>query len=139
MSIESALRRFRRKQADQFTQTANIDRPVGEMTYDPDLGTSVQQVVRRYTAVPCKVTANERQGLDVQVAETKVRIVDHTVKFGVDTDVAMDDLVTITSSTFSPLDVDRQYRITDIDRREWQVSRRCVVEEVMVPMLWEEP
>lgn len=138
MSVDSAIARFRKRQADQFTQTCRIDRPVGETYYDPDAQESVQPVEPLYAAVPCKVTSNDRSGEDVQAGETEVRLLDVTIKFPVDTDVAMDDIVTITASKFHPLSVGKQYRITDVDDREWQISRRCVIEETLVPLLWEE-
>lgn len=138
MSIDSAITRFRKKQAEQFTQTCNIDRPVGEPIFDPDTNQVTQPVERRYTALACKVSWNDRAGQDVEAGQTELRVVDAEVKFPVGTDVAKDDIVTITSSTFHALGVGKQYRISDVDDREWQISRRCVIEETLVPMLWED-
>lgn len=134
MSIESAVTRFRAKQAEQFSQTADIYRPVGEPTFTPEDGYA-QPVVTVTAGVACKVTSNERQGQDVQAGETEVRLLDHTIKFPVDTPVEVNDIVEVTASTYNPLDTGITYRITDVDRREWQISRRCVIEEVIVPLL----
>jgi hypothetical protein len=81
------------------------------------------------------VSSDDRSGEDAKAAETVLRLVDHIIKFPVGQDVQMDDVVTITSSTYNPTDIGRQYRITDVDRREWQISRRCNVEETVVPQL----
>jgi hypothetical protein len=137
VSIATALTRFRAKQAEQFSQTCTVHRPVGEMTYDPDAQESTQPTELLYTGLPCKVTSNERAGSDVDAGETEVRLVDMMVKFPIDTDVAMNDVVTITASTYHPLSVGKQYRILDVDDREWQISRRCTIEETLVPMSWE--
>lgn len=138
MSIESALARFRKRQAAQFTQTADIDRPIGEAEFDPTTGFTTQPVLRIRSGIGCKLTSNARQGEDVQAGETEVRLVDHTIKFDVGIDIEKDDLVTITNSKFNTADIGVQYRVTDVDRREWQISRRCVVEETLVPMMWED-
>lgn len=138
MSVASAVARFRAKQAEQFTQTCTIHRPVGEVTYNPDTQQSTQDYELLHTGMACKVAANDRAGEDRQAAETEVRLVDSTIKFPVGTDVAMDDIVTITASTFHALSVGKQYRISDVDDREWQIARRCTIEETLVPRLWEE-
>lgn len=137
MSIPGALARFQARQAAQFTQRATIQRRVGEPTFTPEDGYR-QEVTTIAADVPCKVTSNERQGQDVQAGQTEARIVDHEVKFPVGTLVEKDDLVTVTASVHNPQDTDRTYRVTDIDRREWQISRRCIIEEVLVPTLYEE-
>lgn len=132
MSIDSAIRRFRSRQAGQFTATADLFRALGAPVYED--GESVYPVEQLYTDRPCKVTSNERSGSNVNVAETQVRQVDQDIKFAVDTDVRIDDIVVITSSEYNALSVGKQYRITDVDDREWQISRRCIIEETIAPM-----
>lgn len=137
MTVDSVIEWARSRQADQFTQTMTVQRPIGEAYYDEDIEMSVQEVVTIYTDLPCKISSIEAQGEDRQAGQTEVRIVELMVKFPVGTDVAMNDVVTITSSHFNTLDVGRHYRITDVDHREREIARRCAIEETNVPMLWE--
>jgi hypothetical protein len=137
VSIETVIDRARRRQAVQLTQRATIVRPTGPPTFDSETRESVQPVTTLHTDLPCKVTNNDRAGLDVAVGETEIRVTDREIKFPVGTVVAEGDLVTITAGTYNTVDIGVTYRITDIDRREWQVARRCVIEEVAVPRLWE--
>jgi hypothetical protein len=137
VSITSALARFRAKQAEQFTQTGRIDRPTGEPAYDPNTRQSAQPVTT-ITTKPCKVTSGGTQGNDTDVGETTARIVGHEIKFPVGTDLQYLDIVTILSSKFDPSDVGRQYRVLDVDRREWQISRLARIEETVVPLLNED-
>lgn len=137
MSVGSAITRFRARQAAQFSATAAVHRPVGEVTFTPETG-SVQPYDLIYPAIACKLTSEDRSGNDASAGETVVRLVDQLIKFPVESDLRMDDIVTITASTHNPTDVGRQYRVTDVDRREWQISRRCNVEETLVPQLNEE-
>src|SRR5690606_8649122 len=118
MSLEGAIDRFRRRQADQFSQTCNVDRPTGEPTFNPATNTVTQPVERIHTGLECKVSSNDRSGVDTPAGETVVRLVDCDIKFPVGTDVAMNDLVTIVTSKYHPLSVGKQYRITDVDDRE---------------------
>jgi hypothetical protein len=139
VSIDSAIRRFRAKQAGQFSQTALLQRPVGETVYDPNTQASVQPVVTIYTGVPCKVsTMGREQGSEVSAGQTEVRVTDLEAKFPIDADVLHGDLLTIVTSTFNTQDIGRQFRVTQIDRREWQISRKCAIEETIVPVLNEE-
>lgn len=135
MSIDTAIRRFRRRQEAQFTQRATIQRPVGEPVYDPEAQVSAQPVETVDTDVPCKITSGETQGSDVAAGQTSVRVTELVVKFPVATDARRDDIVTISDSLYDEPDIGRQYRITDVDRREWQIARRCAIEETSVAML----
>lgn len=135
-AVDAGLDFFRGQQADQFSQTATIRRPTGELVTNPATGLVTQPVATVATGARCKVTSGERVGQDIDVAETEATLVDHLVKFKVGTDVEKDDLIEITGSRYDAADIGRIYRVTSIDRREWQIARRCVVEEVLVPMDW---
>lgn len=139
MSVERALTRFRRRQAEQLTASAHIDRPLGPPAWDPESQATVTPVSRAYANRRCKVTSLEAEGTDRTTGQSEARFVGHLIKFDPDTDVRPGDLVTVVSSRHNPLDVGITYRVTDIDRREWQIARRCIVEEVVVPMRWEAP
>lgn len=133
--FDAALEFFQDRQAEQFTATADIRRPIGEPTLNEDTGQVTQTTETVYEDEPCKVTSNDRAGQDAQAGETEVRLVDSTIKFAIETDVHPNDLVTIVTSIHNPTDVGKTYRTTDVDDREWQISRRCVVEETIVPMI----
>lgn len=133
--FDNALDFFRGQQAEQFTATADVFRPIGAPAFDESTGLVAQTVETVYEDEPCKVTSNDRAGQDVQAGETEARLVDSTVKFAVASDIHKDDIVVITSSTYNTADIGNRYRVTDVDDREWQVSRRCVVEETLVPMI----
>lgn len=133
--FDTALDFFRDRQAEQFTATADVLRPIGEPTFNEMTGVVTQTVETAYEDEPCKVSSNDRAGQDIQAGETEMRLIDSTIKFAVALEVYKDDVVRIVSSTYNPTDVGKTYRITDVDDREWQISRRCVVEETLVPMI----
>ena len=133
MSIDTAIKRFRSKQAGQFTDEATVSRPVGEMTYDPDFG-SVQDYDEVYSG-ECKIRPADRTGNEVGAGQTEVLIVDSTGKFPVDTDLQMDDIVTVTASLYDAGMVGRQYRISSAPSDGWQIARVVVLEETVVPAL----
>jgi hypothetical protein len=137
VSITRALARFRRRQADQLTARATIRRPLGAPIYDPELGQSVQPVAVIGTDVPCKVTALESFGRDAAAGQTEIRINQHMVKLPVGTDVRTHDVLELTASQHNPADVGLVVRVTDVDRREWQIARRCIVEEITAPTVWQ--
>lgn len=138
MSLDSVLRRARKRQAAQFTDTAMVVRPVGEITYDPDTGESVQQVETLHASIECKVKAISQVGFDVPAGQTSVRLLAREIEFPVGTDLAEDDVVKVTASVFNPTDVGVSFRVTDVDRRTWQACRRVSVEESTAPILWPE-
>ena len=143
MSVDSVLRRARKRQAVQFTDRATISRPVGEVIFNPETGASSQSYWTAYSGLPCKVKSVGLTGYDVGAGQTEVRIIAREIEFdlekaGATVQPAVDDVVTITASTYNPPSIGQQYRITDIDRRTWQVCRRVTAEEVSVPALNEE-
>lgn len=133
MSVDTAITRFREAQADQFTQTATVTRPTGDVEFDEDTGLETRPADVIATGEPCKTTAVEQIGTDRTVGHADVRFNDLMVKFRHDLDVQRNDIVTITDSVYNPADIGLTYRVTDIDRREWQIARRCIVEEITVP------
>ena len=142
MSARSAILWARKRQAQQFTDRATVSRPVGEVTFDPNTGISAQDYSTRYTSIPCKVKTASLQGYDVQAAEAPVRLISREIEFPLEfsnaaTSFALDDVVTLTDSEFNLSMIGEQYRVTDIDRRTWQVCHRVSVQEASVPEVWE--
>lgn len=139
MSLDSVLKRARKRQAVQFTDVAAVLRPVGEIYYDPASGQSVQPTVTLHASLECKVKTQSQVGFDVQAGQTAVRLNSREVEFPIGTDLAEDDVIVILASKYSPADIGQRYRVTDLDRRTWQACRRAAVEESTAPILWPDP
>lgn len=142
MSLDTVLKRARKRQAEQFTDRANVGRPIGEMVFNPVTGQTTQPVEIRYTSIPCKVKTTSQVGFDVAAGQTDIRLNTREVEFplemfGVATSFAEDDVVEIVASTYNAVGVGEKFRVTDIDRRTWQACRRTAVEETSVPISWE--
>lgn len=133
MSFDTTLEFFRDQQAEQFTDSATVNRPVGEMTYDPDAG-SVQDYDEVYSG-ECKIRPADRSGNEVGAGQTEMVILDSTGKFPVDADLQKDDIVVVTASTYDAGMVGRQYRISSAPADGWQIARVTVLEETLVPAL----
>lgn len=138
MSVDSAITRFRRRQAAQFSDRATIRRPVGEMGFDEDTGLASQEYETVGTNRPCKVVRDDRAGRNVNAGETTLLVSSRLVRFPPEEDAEVNDVVTITSSTYNPTDVGRSWRVADIERHTWQIARSCYVEETLAPQLNEE-
>lgn len=141
VSLDSVLKRARKRQSAQFTDTATVRRPVGEVVFDPETEQSVQPFESRYVGIPCKVKTTTQVGFDTNAAQTSVRVISREIEFplefeGADSSFAEDDVVEITASTYNS-DIGQEFRISDIDRRTWQACRRVFIEESTAPILWE--
>lgn len=137
MSIESAIDRFRGKQAEQFSETVTITRPIGEATFDDETGEYAQATETAYDG-PAKVRPNTRSGStgeDRQVGQTEARILDMIVRLPVDTDVREDDVIAVTDSTYDVGMPGRSFRVTDAPADGWQIARSVIAVEVLVPQL----
>lgn len=134
MTIETAIARFRAKQAEQFSDEATVARQDGELTTNSTTG----EVSREFDEVydgPCKIRPADRTGRDVEAGETELRLVTMIGKFPVDSDIRRDDIVTVVASTYDAGMVDRQYRVTDAPGDGWQIARVVYLEETVVPEL----
>lgn len=136
MTIETAIARFRAKQAEQFSDSATVSRQVGELTTNSTTGAVTREFDEVYDG-PCKIRPADRTGRDVEAGETEVRLVTMVGKFPVDSDIRADDVVTVTASTYDDGMVDRQYRVTDVPADGWQIARVAYLEETVVPELHE--
>lgn len=134
MSIETAIERFRTKQAEQFSDTGTLHRPVGEPTTDPDTGAVTQDYDEVYDALPGKIRPAERRGSDIEAGETEVRVFDMTGKYPVDSDIRHGDIYTVTASTYDATMVGRQYRVAEAPADAWQIAKVISLEETLVPL-----
>lgn len=134
MTIDSAITRFRAKQAEQFTETVTVLRPVGELEWDPDTGDVDQDYDDVYDG-PCKIRPTDRSGLDTPAGETEIQRLDEEGKFPVDTDVRRDDIVLVTASLYDAGMVNATYRVTTVPKDGWQIARVTTLEQITVPTL----
>lgn len=138
MTIDAAITRFRRRQAAQFTDRATIRRPIGEPTFDTETGLAGQEYETVGTGRPCKFVRDDRAGRDVSAGETSLLVASLVIRFPVEEDVEVHDVITITRSTYNPSDVGRSWRVADLERHTWQIARNCNVEETVAPPLNED-
>jgi hypothetical protein len=135
MSIDTAITRFRARQAEQFSDEATVSRPVGELVTDPDTGAVTQPYDTIYEDRPCKIRPAGHSGNDVTAGETELRMIGMTGKFAVDDDIRKDDILTVTASLYDASMPGRQYRVTEAPADAWQIARVVGLEEALVPEL----
>lgn len=135
MSIDTAIARFRARQAEQFSDEVTVSRPVGELVTDSTTGAVTQTYDSIYEDRPCKIRPAERSGNDVAAGETELRMVDMVGKFAVNDDIRKDDILTVTASLYDTSMVARQYRVTEAPADAWQIARIVGLEETLVPAL----
>lgn len=134
MSIETAIARFRARQAEQFSDEITFSRPAGELVTDSETGAVTQPYEDAYEG-PCKIRPADRGGNDVDAGETELRMVDMVGKFPVDSDIRKDDIGVVTASEYDASMVGRQYRVTEAPADGWQIARVVGLEETLVPEL----
>jgi len=129
MSLETAIARFRARQADLFRDTATVYRPTtgGTLTAGNVYVPSVATIL--YSG-PCLMRAFTWEGTTVESADQEVRLRRLRAKFPVDTDVEKDDVVVASASTFDASLVGVSFRATDVFRDGWQICRVCILEEI---------
>lgn len=133
MSVDSAIERFRRRQANLFRDEGTLTRPGDGGTlnstsgvWTPTTGTTI------YTG-PCLLRAFTWEGTDVDFGDIEVRLRRVRAKFPVDTDIRLDDLFVASASTYDESLVGISFRVTDAFRDGWQIARVCIMEEVTAP------
>lgn len=135
MSIATAISRFRAKQAEQFSDSATIRRPVGEPEFDTVTEQYTQDVITIYTG-PCKLRPVAIRGEDeANAGETVVAVPDSECKFPVDTDVQRGDIVTITGSLYDAGMTGKTFTVGRVPSDAWQISRIVILQEIIPPLL----
>lgn len=133
MSVDSAIRYFRDRQAAQFTTTATISRSTGA-TYVAGVYDDGYDAIA--TGVPCKIRPAETRGTDTQTGEREIVLTDFTGKFPVNTDIVVNDRVDVTASAYDTGLVGQRFRVAGVLYDEWQIARGVALE--LVPIV-EEP
>lgn len=136
MSIATAVARFREKQAEQFSDTANVVRPVGEPDFDPDTEQYTQDAVTIYSDEPCKIRpASVRGEHRDEIGETNVGTPDYDGKFAVNADFQRGDVVTVTASLYDSSMVGKTFTVKQAPADAWQIARVVTLEEYLPPLL----
>lgn len=131
MSLDSAVARFRQRQADLFRDEATIAAP-GARVFNPTTNSySTPAGATRY-AGPCLIRPLGVGGgathAQVEAQETNVSLLRLLAKFPANTPVELDDVVTVTSSTYDAALADRSFVVVAVDVDGAQVSRRVTIE-----------
>jgi hypothetical protein len=131
MSLDTAISRFRRRQADLFRDTATVKRPsTTDGTLDPVTGEWTPATATTIYTGACLIRAFVWEGTDVSVGGTEVRLRRVRAKFPVDIDIQHDDMIIPTASTYDESLIGVSFRVTDSFRDGWQIARVCIAEEV---------
>lgn len=112
--------------ADTFVDAASVARGTAP-TFNSDTGTYSAGGATTYTG-PCKIRLAPRVGQDIDAGETEIRGADFNGHFPVDTDMAVNDVVTVTASATDPAIVGRRLRVTDVALGSWQLERVVVLQ-----------
>jgi len=129
MSLETAIARFRRRQADLFRDEATVYRP----TTGGSLGVGnvwVPTVATILYSGPCLMRAFIWEGTTTESADQVVRLRGMRAKFPADTDIEMDDVVVASASTYDASLVGVGFKVTDAFRDGWQISRIAILQEI---------
>lgn len=130
MSLDSAIARFRQRQADLFRDEADVTRPATTGTLDPVTGVWTPDPPTAIYSGACLLRAFTWEGTDVAAGGQEVRLRRVRAKFPVDTDIQHNDVVVPTISTYDDSLVGVSFRVTDAFRDGWQISRVAIIEEV---------
>lgn len=130
MTLDTAIARFRRRQADLFRDEATVQRPSGTGTLNPVTGVFTPDPATIIYVGPCLLRAFVWEGTDVEAGGAEVRLRRVRAKFPDDTDVRHNDTIVPSSSVYDPSLVGVSFRVTDAFRDGWQIARVCIAEEV---------
>jgi len=129
MTVDSAIARFRSRQVALFRDEATVTRGASGGTLNPDTGVWTPAAGTTVYDGPCLIRSQSGAGIDVQIGGTEIRLRQTQVKFPSDTPVEVDDTVTATVSNYDDSLVGVPFRVIDIVRDGWQISRVCILEE----------
>lgn len=129
MTVDSAIARFRERQASLFRDDATVTRGGGGGTLDPNTGIWTPNTGTTVYSGPCLFRSAASAGIDVQLGGTEIRLRQTQVKFPANTPVQVDDMVIPTVSTYDAALVGVPFRVTDVIRDGWQIARVCILEE----------
>lgn len=130
MTAEAAALRFRRREEAQLIDTGTLTRGNGEPDFDEATGEWTDSTTTVYTG-PAKIRLQGvNVGYDREAGGGDIRVNTLVLTLPGDTDVRVDDRWTTTASPLDTGLVGRTYRITDVLRSTWQITRKAMLEEV---------
>jgi hypothetical protein len=130
VSLETAIKFFRRQRTAQFRATGRVTRVTAPGAFNPSTGAIGDPTVETIYEGRCNVREVTWEGTDVRTGEREVRLQRAELQFPHDTAILEDDVVTVTSATHDTDLVGREYRITDVFLDAWQTTRRAIGEKV---------
>lgn len=130
MSVDSAISRFRRRQAALFRDTATLERPSSSSSLNTSTGDYTPGAATLIHTGACLIRGMGWEGMDAETGGNEVRLRRYRVKFAVDIAAQVDDIVTATASTYDSSLIGLPLRVTDVVRDGWQISRWMICEEI---------
>jgi hypothetical protein len=131
VSLDAAIFRFRRRQRDLFRDEATVSRPSATGTLDTSDNDWTPGAAAVVYAGPCLMRSFTWEGSDAQYGDVEVRLRRLRAKFPTDTDIQFDDIVVPTASTHDESLIGVGFRVTDVFRDGWQISRVAILEEIL--------
>ncbi len=130
MSVDTAIAYFRSRQASLFRDTATVTRPGEGGSLNPVTGVWTPAATTTVYSGACLLRAFKWEGTDVQYGDVEVRMRGMEAKFPVDTPIRLDDIIVPTASTYDSSLVGISFRVTDVKRDGWQISRFAICQEI---------
>jgi hypothetical protein len=130
VSIHTAIAHFRGEQRVLMLDTATVSRPGEGGTLDPNTGVWTPATTTTVYSGSCLLRAFKWEGTDVQYGDVEVRMRGMEAKFPVDTPIRLDDIIVPTSSTYDTSLIGISFRVTDVKRDGFQISRFCICQEI---------
>lgn len=131
MTVDSARARFERRQRDLFRDEATVTRPATTGTLNPTTGAWTPNAATTIYEGECLLRGFAWEGTDVEVGGVEVRLRRLRAKLPVNTDIRKDDMIVPTSSMYDSSLVGKSFRVTDVVRDGWQITRWAIAEEVL--------
>jgi hypothetical protein len=132
VTLDTAVKFFRRQQRLLFRAECRVERPGGEGTFDEETGDITPDSPTIVYEGPCNVREATwgGWGAEATTGEREVRFGQSDLRFPHDTAIEMDDVVVVTVSTHDASLVGQRYRVTAVFLDAWQVTRRATGEKV---------
>ena len=132
MGLDSAIARFRRRDREIWRSEGKVTRASTEaVEFDEDTGDETPADPTLVYEGPLQVrSSRQARRHDAEAGEREVRIAALEAKFPANTAVFVDDVLEVTASIYDADLVGRTFRLTDVLRDDWQISRVAQLEEV---------
>lgn len=126
MSIDGARLHFRRREMQLMTSTCTVTRR-GTETWNETTGQYDYTLTTVYTG-KCRLSYPSRTAGDVEAGGSAYAVSDYVVTLPIDTDVQVDDTITVNTST-DPLGDGLTLVVETVPKSDWQVVRKVLCRE----------